>query len=222
MPRVTRGVADGVVYHVLNRENGRQRVFHKDGDFAAFIALLGEAKARHPVKIFSYCLMPNHFHLLLQADAGAELSRFMQWLMTSHVRRYHRHYRTSGHVWQGRFKSFVVQEDEHLLTVARYVEGNPLRAGLAVSARAWPWSSHRESCGEVARTLTQPPPIALPGDWSALVDTALTAAELEKLRTSVARQAPFGQAAWLEQVVRSLGLESTVRPRGRPRKKAEK
>ena len=81
-------MADGVVYHVLNRGNGRQRVFHKEGDFAAFVALLGEARARHPVKIFSDCLMPNHFHLLVQADAGAELSRFMQWLMTSHVRRF--------------------------------------------------------------------------------------------------------------------------------------
>jgi len=77
MPRVTRGVADGDVYHVLNRGNGRQRVFHKDGDFAAFVELLGEARARHPVKIFSDCLIPNHFHLLLQADAGAELSRYL-------------------------------------------------------------------------------------------------------------------------------------------------
>lgn len=126
MPRVAKRFTDNHIYHV--RGNGQREVFHKDGDYAAFIDLMKEAKERNPVKVFAYCLMPNHFHLVMMPEKGEELSRWMQWLMTSHVRRYHRHYGSSGHIQQGRFKSFIIQRDEHLSTVMRYVEGNPVRA----------------------------------------------------------------------------------------------
>jgi putative transposase len=222
MPRIARGLSDGGIYHVLNRGNGRQKVFHKEDDFAAFITLLKEARERHPVNINAYCLIPNHFHLLLNAEEGVELSRFMQWLMTSHVRRYHRHYQTSGHVWQVRFKSFIIQEDAHLLTVARYIEGNPLRAWLVNSAREWRWSSHRESCGEDERSLTCPLPIGVPVDWAAFVDTPLTQQELDRLQQSIDRQAPFGGAEWQSRICSALGLESTMRARGRPKRRIEK
>ncbi len=117
MPRIPRGLIDGFIYHVINRGNGRQEVFHKEQDYEAFINLMEEAKGRHPVKILAYCLIPNHFHMVLKPEKAEELSKFMQWSMTSHVRRYHRHYGTTGHVWQGRFKSFIIREDNHLLTV---------------------------------------------------------------------------------------------------------
>jgi len=162
MPRAGRVVADNEVYHVLNRGNGRAEVFHKPEDFAAFVALIGEAKERFPVKVLAYCLMSNHFHLLVKPQRGEDLSKWMQWLMTSHVRRYHRHHGTSGHLWQGRFKSFIVRDDDHLLTVARYVEGNPVQAGMVVSAREWPWSSHRENLATLPGTgsaLAVPVPI---------------------------------------------------------------
>jgi putative transposase len=222
MPRIARGLSDGGIYHVLNRGNGRQRVFQKDDDFAAFITLLRQARERHPVKILAYCLIPNHFHLLLNAEEGVALSRFMQWLMTSHVRRYHGHYQTSGHVWQGRFKSFIIQKDAHLLTVARYIEGNPLRAGLVSSAGEWRWSSHRESCGDEERSMTCPLPVMIPDDWTAFVDTPLTSQELDRLQESVDRQAPFGSGKWQTRICSTLGLESTMRPRGRPKKRMEK
>src|SRR5689334_4158303 len=141
MPRVARGLADGMIYHVINRGNGRQNVFHKDEDFQAFVSLLKEAKTKQPIKLLGYCLMTNHFHLLLSPEKADNLSKFMQWLMTSHVRRYHRHYRSSGHVWQGRYKSFIVENDRHLLTVVRYIEGNPVRINLTKSADEWRWSS---------------------------------------------------------------------------------
>jgi putative transposase len=89
------------------------------------------------------CLMPNHFHLVVEPADQTALSRFMQWLLTSHVRRYHKHYGSSGHVWQGRFKSFPVQRDEYLITVLRYVLQNPVRAGLSSTVREWLWSSVR-------------------------------------------------------------------------------
>jgi putative transposase len=106
---------------VINRGNARGDVFHKDEDFAAFVTLVEQACERLPMRVLAYCLLSNHFHIVLRPFADGDLSRWMQWLLTSHVRRYHRHYQGSGHVWQGRFKAFPIQQDEHLLTVLRYV-----------------------------------------------------------------------------------------------------
>ena len=141
MPRTSRASVGGICYHVLNRGNAQAEVFHKVDDFAAFLQLMAEANERLPLRILGYALMPNHFHLVLWPRADGDLSRWMQWLLTSHVRRYHRHYHGSGHVWQGRFKAFPIEQDEHLHTVLRYVERNPLRAKLVRRAEAWAWSS---------------------------------------------------------------------------------
>jgi putative transposase len=211
MPRIPRGQFGGHVYHVLNRGNGGAAVFHKDGDYRAFLALLADAKARYPVKILGFCLMPNHFHLVLQPVTPDALSPFMQWWLTSHVRRYHRHYRGHGHVWQGRFKSFPIQQDGHLLTVLRYVLRNPVRAGLVTHTSEWLWSSLQHPA------LIEPGPVQLPPDWPQGLDAPLFEHELAALRTCVTRQAPFGALGWVEQLATALGLESTLRPRGRPR-----
>lgn len=106
MPRAARTLRDNEVYHVLNRGNGRAEVFHRPADFAAFVKLIAEAKQRYPVKVLAYCLMSNHFHLLVKPEKGEDLSKWMRWLMTSHVRRYHRHHGTSGHIWQGGSRAF--------------------------------------------------------------------------------------------------------------------
>jgi len=221
MPRIARGIGDGFVYHILNRGNSKQKVFHKDKDYEAFIRLMKEAKERYPIKLFAYCLMPNHFHMVLKPVYGKDLSRYMQWLMTSHVRRYHSHYRTSGHIWQGRFKSFIVQEDGHLLIVLRYVEGNPVRAGLTRSARDWVWSSHKEALGERARSLIDDIPVELPDEWGRYVDEPLTEKDLERLRESAHRQAPFGAFTWKLKLCKEFGLESTLKKRGRPVKQGK-
>ena len=133
--------------------NGRAEIFHKPGDYEAFVDLIVRAKARHELRVFAFCVMPNHFHMILQPPTITALSEFMQWLMTSHVRRYHSHYGGSGHIWQGRFKSFPIQRDEHLVAVLRYVLQNPVRAGLAKSVREWNWSSVKRD------TLVDPCPI---------------------------------------------------------------
>jgi putative transposase len=154
----------------------------------------------------------------MMPEKGEELSRWMQWLMTSHVRRYHRHYGSSGHIWQGRFKSFIIQKDEHLLTVMRYVEGNPVRAALVKSANEWPWSSHVERLSESDDDLIDDIPMELPANWGSYVDEPLTAKEMELMRESVNRQSPYGQADWRVTISQELGLESTLRPKGRPKK----
>lgn len=188
MPRVARQVADGGVYHILNRGNGQQRVFHKDGDYLGFVDLLRQMGLNYGIQLFAYCLMPNHFHLLVKAGERADLCRGMQWFTTTHVRRYHRHYRSSGHLWQGRYKSFGIEDDEHLLTVARYIEGNPVRAALVDTAADWVWSSHRERCGLERNSMLSPLPVAIEADWSRYVDTPLTGREVAKVRKKIERQ----------------------------------
>ena len=141
MPRTARASLGNWCYHVLNHGNARAEVFHKTEDYAAFVDLLAPACERVSPRLVGWCLLPNHFHLVLWPRKDEDLGRWMQWLLTSHVRRYHKHYHSSGHVWQGRFKAFPIQRDEHFLTVLRYVERNALRAKLVQSADDWRWGN---------------------------------------------------------------------------------
>jgi REP-associated tyrosine transposase len=218
MPRPRRVTPGGYCYHVLNRGNARQRVFHKDGDFEAFLLLFAEAHERCPMRLLAYCLMPNHFHLVLWPHGDGDLSRWMQWLQTTQVRRYHGHYHTTGHVWQGRFKAFPIQEDEHLLTVLRYVERNPFRAGLVAAVADWTWSSLRLQGQPVRPTWYSEGPVRRGKGWLDYVAEPQTDAELVALRRSVQRGVPYGSERWQKKTITALGLESTLRPRGRPRK----
>ena len=224
MSRTARASVGGICYHVLNRGNGRSEVFHKDDDYAAFLKLLREASERVPMRLLAYCLMPNHFHLVVWTLQDGDLGRWMQWLLTSHVRRYHRHYHSSGHVWQGRFKAFPIEEDGHLLTVMRYVERNPVRAKTIPvrKAQRWPWSSIGEKPKDVERPELDAGPVVRGRDWLRWVNEPQTEAELEALRKCVRRGRPFGSASWQRRTARRLGLESSLRPRGRPRKTPKK
>ncbi len=215
MPRSARASAGGYCYHVINRGNARAEVFHKQEDLAAFLRIMGEAGLRVPMRVVAYCLMPNHFHLVLWPRTDGDLSRWMHWLLTTHVRRYLGHYGHSGHVWQGRFKAFPIQQDEHLLTVIRYVERNPLRAGLVERAQDWKWSSLGPNAEGPAR---DPGPVPRGADWSEFVNTPMTEAEVAAIRFSVRRDRPYGSDAWTTETTGLLGLEYSLRPRGRPRR----
>jgi putative transposase len=135
----------------------------------------------------------------------------------AHARRYHRHYRTSGHVWQGRFKAFPIQDGDHLRTVLRYVERNGLRAELVARAEDWKWSSLP---GWLRRDplLWRGEPEVRDGSWLSRVNEPLSDDDLHRLRLSVERGRPFGEESWVRETARRLGLESTLRSRGRPRK----
>jgi len=211
-------------YHVINRGNARCEVFHKDEDYLAFVKLLSNAHERVPMRLLAYCLMPNHFHLVPWPFEDGDLSRWMQWLLTAHVRRYHRHYESSGHVWQGRFKAFPIQDDGHLLTVMRFVERNPVRAtSIAVrKAQRWRWSSVGSLPKDALIPQLHPGPVGRPENWLEWVNQPQTEGELKALRDSIARGAPFGSATWSKRTAKRLGLESSLHPRGRPRKKPQK
>jgi putative transposase len=222
MGRPKRVADGGLVYHLLNRANGRMTIFKKPEDYDAFERVLEEAVERTEMRLLAYCVMPNHWHLVVWPREDGELSRFTGWLTLTHTQRWHaeRHSTGSGHVYQGRFKSFPVQDDEHFLTVCRYVERNALRAKLVKRAEAWRWGSlHRWKHGDAKqKSLLASWPLPRAAGWAKRVNTPLTKAELSALRRSVKRGSPFGEASWRDRMVRQLGLESTVRPLGRPKK----
>jgi len=141
MPRPPRFIFAGECYHVLNRANRKSVVFHEHSDYFAFIKLMAKAQQRLKLPLLSACLMPNHVHLVVRPANAADIARWMHWLFTTHARHYHEKHGTTGHVWQGRYKSFLVQDDHYLLTVIRYVERNALRAKLVSRAEDWRWGS---------------------------------------------------------------------------------
>lgn len=218
MPRTARASAGGYCYHVINRGNGRAQVFHADGDYQAFVKLLDEASRRTPMRVLAYCLMPNHFHLALWPYRDGELSRWMQWILTTHVRRYHRWYESSGHVWQGRFKAFPIEQDAHLLAVLRYIERNPVRAKLVTRAEDWRWSSAHGWAGGERKPPIDSGPVGRTAPWLTWVNDDVDEPQLSQIRVSVNRGTPFGSREWVERAAMALGLEASVRPIGRPRK----
>jgi putative transposase len=220
MPRRLRFASGGYVYHALNRSVGRATLFDKSGDYAAFEKVLRQADAQVPMRVLAYCVLPNHWHLVLWPRHDGDLSEYLRWLTVTHTQRWHAHHHTSGTgpLYQGRFKSFPIQEDAHLLTVCRYVERNPLRAHLVPQAEQWRWSSLWHRVHGTADLLLSAGPVALPEEWLGYVNGVETAAELAAVRRSVVRGAPFGVEDWQQETAKRLGLEATLRPRGRPHK----
>jgi putative transposase len=210
----------GLVFHVVNRGVKRSQIFDSPTDYYTFLSLLGAAQRRTSMSCLSYCLMPNHFHLVLRPDQDGQLSQFMFWLLTKHARVVHsrRGTRGTGHVYQGRFKSIPVASDPHFLRLCRYVEGNPLRAHLVDRAEQWSWSSLAQRNGLRRPVKLSDWPVAVPGDWNELVNVE-SQRETKEIRQSIQRNCPYGPAGWREQIASSLGLKGTIRPLGRPQSK---
>ena len=213
-----------MVFHVLNRGVARMQLFEKAADYQAFEQVLRDALDQSPMRICAYAVMPNHWHLLLWPECDGELAAFMQRLTITHVRRWqeHRGYAGLGHVYQGRYKSFPVESDEHFWVVARYVERNALRANLVLRAEEWRWSSLWQRChppGKSGRCWRRGRSICQrigssgsinPTDWRRNWKGALPAARNEA--------APLASRNGRRKMAQRLGLESAYRPTGRPRK----
>ena len=221
MPRLARVAVGDMPYHVLNRANGRTRIFHDEKDYRHFEALLKEGVELIDMRILAYCIMPNHWHLVLHPKRDRDMSEFMRWVTTTHVRQ--RRVRTKtvggGHLYQGSYKSFPIQEDQHLVTVIRYVEQNPLRARLVTRAERWPYSSlyRRRRGNNEDKKLLAPLPTALPRDYLSLVNNTVNKEALESIRTSVKKGAPYGSTAWTTWMIEEYDMEGTMRGPGRPK-----
>jgi putative transposase len=197
-------------------------LFEDDPDYLAMERVIARTHELLPIRIVSYCLMPNHWHFILWPQKDGDLSEFMRLLTVTHTQRWHAHHHTAGTgpLYQGRFKSFPIQKDEHFLTVCRYVERNPLRANLVDAARKWPWGSLAKRAGRQTPDWLLPIrewPVEVAGNWTRWVDQAETAAELDAVRRSVKRGRPYGDDLWAERTAERLELKSTLRERGRQR-----
>jgi putative transposase len=224
MPRKPRILPDGGLFHVINRRVGRLPLFDEEADYLAFLKVLDEVAPLFPVSVLAYCLMPNHWHLLLMPRRGNRMPAFMQRLTLTHLRRWHahRHSTGTGPVYQGRYKSFPIQDDEHLLIVARYIERNALRAGLVNRAEDWPWSSlHDRVHQKQSPWLTGSAewPVRMRKNWVAWVNRPETDGELAALRISVNRGRPYGDITWQKKTANKLGINQTLRDPWRPKRK---
>ena len=217
MPRTARMSVGGMCYHAMSRGNRRETVFHDDADYQGFLILVGRACEHVPMRVLGYCLMPNHFHLVLWPYEDGDMGRWMQRLLTGHVRRYNLRYSITGRIWEGRFKAPPVQNDEHLIRVLRYIERNPLRAGLVTDPVAWPWSSLRWWRVPGRPTWLHATDVVLKRDWPKVVAEPQSDAELGAIRCSLHRGAPFGDPSWTRRTASQLHLEHTLRAIGRPR-----
>ena len=223
MPRRPRVSSGGYAYHVLNRAVARDCIFQKEADYLANERVLDEVYQRLPMRLLGYCLMPNHWHLVVWPEKDGELSEFMRLLTVTHTQRWHAHYHSAGTgpLYQGRFKSFPIERDEHLLTVLRYVERNPLRAKRVERAENWRWSSlglRRRADAPHWLLPTDRWPVHRREDWLTWVNRPQTMKEVDAIRVCVKRGRPYGSDRWIARTAKALSLQSTLRPRGRPEK----
>ena len=224
MGRPPRAAPAGTIFHVLNRANRRATLFKEPGDYLYFVRTLADAIEREHVALFAYCVMPNHWHLVVQPPDAVVLAKFVHWLTTKHALAWHAHNGTSGtgHVYQNRFKAFPVQTNEHFLVLCRYVERNPVRAQLVDSAAEWRWSSHRANVHSTAEAASMSPhlsewPVARPADWKRWVEDVRMDSETADVRRSIAHGKPYGSAEWRNALSIDYPHFGARNPRGRPR-----
>ena len=222
MPRIARVSVGNILYHVINRSNERARIFNTDDDYKHFEKLLQDGKDMVDMRIVAYCIMPNHWHLILYPKRDGDMGEYMRWITTTHVRQ--RRVKTEsigdGHLYQGTYKSFPVETNEYLQQLIRYVEQNPLRAKLVKKAEDWRWSSlwRRDKGNQKEKQLLSKLPIELPEDYLDFVNTISNEELLKTIYTSVKKGKPFGSEDWMSKIVKKFGLESTLREVGRPKK----
>jgi len=221
MPRRARATPGGYVYHVLNRSVAGLPLFRKEADFEAFQRIMIEARSLHPLRILAWCAMRTHWHFVVWPGEEGEVTAYFRWLAHTHAMRWHVAHNTvgRGHLYQGRFKSFPVQEDGHFLTLCRYVERNALTANAVRRAEDWRWGSLWARCqgSDELRAILSDWPLERPRNWVAIVNEVMSEREVEKLRACIARNRPYGGEQWQDDVAKRLGLSHTLRNEGRPR-----
>ena len=221
MARQARVAVGDVVYHIINRANGREQIFSTDAEYAHFESLLLEGVRLTGMRILAYVIMPNHWHLILYPINDKDLGEFMHWVTTTHVRQRRVASKSigHGHLYQGTYKSFPIEEDKHLQDVIRYVEQNPLRAKLVKKAQDWKWSSlyRRQRSNKEDRELLSKLPTSLPSNYLESVNDVFPNESLERVRYSITKGAPYGSDKWIGEMLEKFKMYNTQRGPGRPR-----
>ena len=221
MARLLRYTPGNFVYHVINRGVRKMKLFETDSDYRAFEDVIEETWAMCNMRICSYSLMPNHWHLVLWPEKDGDLQNFMHRLPTTHAARWQNFRNLSGvgHIYQGRYKSFPIEGDMHFYNVVRYVECNALRAKLVDRAEEWKWSSiWRRLNGNIRqKQILSSWPELEPKDWIEYLNNPISMEELNMIKTCEARGRPYGSKNWVEKIAKALDLVSSLRSIGRPK-----
>lgn len=217
--RLARVSPAGYLCHVYNRGNGRLRLFNSPEEYEDFLALLQQGRQHADIRLMGFCIMPTHWHLLLLPTGEHDLAAYVGWVSNAHVRRWHQRHRSvgGGHVYQGRYRSFLVQPGAPCLSVLRYIESNPIRTGLVEDTRQWPWSSLAARQARAKKVALDPPSASLPKDWNSLVKEPMPEPLLKTLRISLRRSRPFGTPTWCAETVERFALQHTLRNPWRPK-----
>lgn len=222
MPRIERVDVGNQIYHVLNRANVRAKIFDTNADYQLFEQILEEGVKAFDMRLLAYCLMPNHWHLVLYPKKDGDLAKFMSWITNTHTRRWHTAKGTigEGHLYQGRYKSFLCEESNHFLTLVRYVERNAKKANLMKRAEQWRWGSvwRREYGTQEQKKLIAQWPVPRPHDYLRWLNEPQTQDEEDAIERSITKSIPYGREPWTDGIIRRYGLEQTLRPVGRPKK----
>lgn len=214
MARLPRIVLPGIPHHVTQRGNRRERTFFEDGDYALYLDLLADAAQRARTEIWSYCLMPNHVHIILVPHDADGLRRTFGDLHRRYTGYINARMRTTGHLWQGRFSS-VAMDEAHLVAAFRYVALNPVRARLVKRATDWKWASTLALCDAADDgVVTVAPALERVGDFAAFLDEAFDETfTYAALRKAESIRRPIGSPQWLEAMEAKAGI--TLRPKKR-------
>ncbi len=219
MARLGRVVVPGLPHHVTQRGNRRLETFFSAADYRAYLELLAAQCARAGTQVWAYCLMPNHVHLILVPEHADGLRAALGEAHRRYTRRINVREGWHGHLWQERFHSFAMDEP-HVAACARYVELNPLRAGLVARARDWPWSSARAHlAGEDDGLVRVAPLLERFADWRSFLAAGLEDEALEALRRNTRTGRPLGGPAFLARLETELGRRLGPGRPGRPRKR---
>lgn len=209
------------IFHVINRSNARWEIFKNEKDFQGVLKSLLETLELIPIDIFSFCLMSNHWHFIVKPRTNGDMGRFFGKFTQKSTQRWHTRHGTvgTGHLFQGRFKSFLVEKDDYFLQLAKYVEANALRAKMVKNAEDWPWSSLylRLRNPELGKKILTPWPIDMPKNYLSLVNQPLPKTQLIHIRTSIEKSRPFGSESWISRQVNKYDLGYTLRSAGRPK-----
>lgn len=222
MPRLPRTVFAGLAHHVTQRGNRREPIFFDDDDRRTYLAWLKEYADKHQVEVLAYCLMSNHIHLITVPAAEDGLQCALKPLHMRYAQRVNRRQGWSGHLWQGRFFSSPL-DDTYLWTAMRYVECNPVRAGMVQHAEDYPWSSAAAHCTGQPDDLLQPESkwgkqFAAVDNWSNWLQMVDDTARLTQLRQHANKGLPCGDAHFVRQLSNEVGRPLEPRPQGRPNK----
>ena len=227
MARLPRLTVPGYPHHLIQRGNNRQAIFARPPDYEMLLELLAEHARLNNVAIHAYVLMTNHFHVLATPETEQGIPKMMQGIGRRYVRHFNQRQQRTGTLWEGRYKSTLIQAEHHLLACMAYIDLNPVRAGIVADPGDYPWSTHLHYAGDRSDRLVTPHPLywelgntpfAREGAYTELVRAGLSSAQLQALTDSALRGWALGEADFVADLQRRTERRITKGHAGRPRK----